>query len=98
MFLLIWDVDFYLYDLRIVRYISFAQALVFDAAYMMLFLLDAYMLILVDEWAAGNGVIGNAFAVTIMSYCLIEFAPTFYVNAEIAGKEFTMNQLAWSKQ
>jgi len=81
MFMLIWDTPFYLYDLRIIRYIDFGIAIVFVLAWLVALGVDVELMYGVDEWAeSSDTLVINSVVTTILSYCLIEFLPTFMVN------------------
>ena len=97
MFFLIWDVPFYLYTLRIWRWINFGLAIAFMLYYASLFAIDYEFLYMIDEWES-NQVLFNSLVATLVSYMILDLIPTFLVNFTIVTKEITMNQLAWKRE
>ena len=90
MSMLVWDVPFYLYDLRVLRWINFGIAILYVACYLFLIILDVNLIGFVDEWKQKD-LIFNYLLETILSYSIIQFIPTFLVNFQIVLKEITMN-------
>jgi hypothetical protein len=97
MFMLIWDTDFYLYTLKIWRIINFVLAILFVLFYFCLIAYDYDMVFIHNYWTDDH-ISMNGFTVTILSYMIILWIPTFLVNFNVCIKELTLNQFAWSKE
>jgi hypothetical protein len=81
MFLLIWDTEFYLYTVRLYRYIIFAIAIVFCLVYVADIAVAADLIWGIDEWQQQPAKLAvNGLVSTILAYCAIEFLPTFAIN------------------
>lgn len=101
MLMLIWNFDIYLYDLRLLRYFSELQAIVFNAFYILMLgteldLIYNGRLGLGELYVDASNVFDMMLAVVI-GYLLIEYFPTAYINTAIIVKEMTLNQFAWRK-
>lgn len=79
MFLLIWDVPFYLYTLRILRYIVLLVAIIFLFMYVVMILIDFDLLYLVNEWKSHQKLFNGVLA-TLLSYMAMNMFPTFCIN------------------
>lgn len=84
------------YGLRILRYISFAAAIVFDLLYIVLATTTVDLIFIKGEKEDDANVYDILYAF-ILSYLTMFLLPTFGSNLMIVFKEITMNQLAWSK-
>lgn len=97
MYLLLWNEDWYLYDLRIVRFLSLAGAITFMIFYMAGVAVEVDLLVV-------EGIINNTDSWFTMLMALIfgelvlYYSPTALVNTFIILKESTLNQLAWRKR
>lgn len=95
MILLVWNIDLYLYDLRILRYISLLEAILFNLIYIMMVgtELDLYYNrgLGIGNVHLDDSAIFDVMLAIFNGYMLIEFTPTAFVNATIILKEMTMN-------
>ena len=97
-----WNFDIYLYDLRILRYISELEAIIFNGFYI---LMAGTVLDLIFNGRLGIGSVEvdssnfiDMLIAIILGYLLIEFFPTAYLNSAILVKELTLNPFAWRKK
>ena len=91
-----WNVDAYLYDARLVRYVFFIEALLFMFVYLSAF--GVFLDLVMVKGAIDKS--DNAFDVLLaifIGYNLVEFAPTAFVNLVLCLKEFTLKQTAFTK-
>lgn len=96
---LVWNVDIYMYDLRIVRYISELGALVFVVGFVMYTGVEidlVYVRGALSRQQAPN--VFDVFSALFIGYNLALHVPTFLVNAIILLKEVSLNQFAWRKE
>lgn len=94
--LLTWNFDIYLYDLRIVRLVMAALAVLFWVVYIISAAVWADLVFL-KEAIGDKGTIYDIMIVLFIGYNLMYNIPTAVINAIIIGKELTLNQFAWSK-
>ena len=95
MMLLIWNTDIYLYDLRILRYLSELEAIVFNAIYILMIGTELDLIyngrLGIGELNVDSSNLIDMFLAIFIGYMLIEYFPTFYVNTSIIIKEMTLN-------
>lgn len=96
MLLLLWNNEIYIYDFRIVRYMSFFVAIAFDIFYLVMAGTSAD-LVFVKGKAEDDANVYDILLALILGYSSIFLLPTFMENAMIVMKELTMNQLAWTR-
>lgn len=97
LWLLLWNTDVYLYDLRILRYVSLTSAIVFNVLYFTGICGEADLIFVKGRMEKTDNPI-DVFISLVTGYVLLDLAPTFYVNLLIALKELTLNQFAWNKK
>lgn len=96
MLMLVWNWEFYLYDLRIIRYISEAEAIIFGLLYIFFVGVEIDLVYIKGRLDKDDNIYDLLMAL-IFGYNLAMWAPTFITNFLILEKELTLNQLAWSK-
>ena len=96
MLLLLWNNEIYIYDFRILRYMSLMAALAFDFCFVIM-AGTAVDLIYVKGKAEDDTNVYDIFFALIVGYSTLFLIPTFLENAMIVMKELTMNQLAWTR-
>ncbi len=92
-----WNTDVYLYDLRIVRYLSLISAIIFNIFYFTGICGEADLIFVKGRMEKTDNPI-DVFLGLITGYILLDLAPTAYVNLLIVLKELTLNQFAWNKK
>ena len=90
MFFLSWNFEIYIYDLRIIRYISLITAVIYDAFYIIM-AGTALDLVFVKGKVEDETNIYDVTRALILGYTSVLFLPTFGSNAYIVMKELTMN-------
>lgn len=96
MLLLVWDVEIYLYDFRILRYFSELGAFTFAAAYLTMVGMWLDLVFVQGSWEKDVNIF-DLLGALFVGYNLGLHAPTMIVNVLIIGKELTLNPLAWRK-
>ncbi len=97
MYLLLWNWDFYLYDLRLFRYFSLFAAILFMIAYFTAFAIEMDLVLLEGKvWRENN--LPEVMIALIIGELILLYAPTALINSYICMKELTLNQFAWRKE
>lgn len=96
MLMLVWNWDLYLYDLRIVRYLSELYALMFIFAFLIMSGIEIDLVFVKGKLDKTDNII-DLLSALFIGYNLALHVPTFLVNAIIVMKELTLNQFAWRK-
>ena len=96
MLLLVWNVELYLYDCRIMRYISEMSAIAFIVGFVMMSGVELDLVFVQGALEKDNNVI-DLLSALVLGYNLALHAPTLIVNVLIVGKELTLNPFAWRK-
>ena len=96
LYLLLWNEDIYLYDLRIIRYFVLLGAITFDFFYFGFFGMELDIVLIDGVHYKDNNLIELLLAL-IIGELLIYYAPTAVVNTFIILKEMTLSQIAWRK-
>ena len=96
MWILLWNTDVYLYDLRILRYSSLASAFTFGLIYFIAICGEADLIFVKGKLQKTDSAI-DIFLGLITGYIIVDLFPTFLINAFIVLKELTLNQFAWNK-
>ena len=87
--------EIYLYDFRIIRYISLLLAGFVDTMYLIMVREELQLI----YYKTRDDIIKiDVFFSLIFGYTLIMFLPTFLIDFFIILKEMTLNQLAWTKE
>lgn len=90
MYLLLWNQDFYLYDLRLLRYLVLLLAITFDFFYACLFSAELEIVWLEGKLYKEDNAVEVVLAL-IFGEMLIYYFPTAIVNSIIILKEMTLN-------
>ena len=93
MLFLVWNVQIYMYDLRILRYLVLLAALIFDLMYFFF----GCMLFDYAYYRHDTSNVFEIFQALFIAYCIGLYFPTALINYTILFKELTLNQMAWSK-
>lgn len=91
--LLVWNNEMYLYDFRIVRYLSLLCAVLFSAFFLLMIGVE---LDLVFVNGSEDNLI-DLMSALFLGYNLALHTPTLLVSVIIVAKELTLNQLAWRR-
>ena len=92
---LLWNFQFYLYDFRMVRYVSLITAITFILGYVMV-VAKTIELYFIKAGIEDDVNFIDVIQTLILAYISIIYSPTFLINLIIFLKELTLNQLAWS--
>lgn len=93
---LVWNSDIYLYDLRIIRYLSELYAIIFLLGFVLMSGVELD-LVYVKGALDKSDSIYDLLSALFIGYNLALFAPTLIVSVIIIGKELTLNPFAWRK-
>jgi len=96
MLMLVWNWDLYLYDFRIVRYLSELYALMFIFAFLIMSGIEIDLVFVKGKLDKTDNII-DLLSALFIGYNLALHVPTFLVNVIIVMKELTLNQFAWRK-
>ena len=90
MWLLLWNTEVYLYDLRILRYISLFSAITFNVLYFTAICGEADLIFVKGRMEKTDNPI-DVFLGLVTGYIILDLIPTAYVNFLIVLKEITLN-------
>jgi len=90
MFFLSWNFEIYIYDFRIIRYMSLIAAVIYDTFYIIMSA-SALDLVFVKGKAEDAANVYDVTSALILGYTSLLFLPTFATNLMIFMKEMTMN-------
>lgn len=96
MLMLVWNWDLYLYDFRIVRYLSELYALIFIFAFLIMSGIELDLVFVKGKLDKTDNIF-DLLSALFIGYNLALHVPTFLVNVIIVLKELTLNQFAWRK-
>lgn len=96
MLMLVWNFDVYLYDLRLIRYLSAFCALIFVIGFILMTGVELD-LVFVKGAAQKADDVFDLLGALFLGYNLALLTPTLIVSVIILGKELTLNQFAWRK-
>ena len=88
--MLLFNLDFYLYDFRLSRYLSFGLAMSFNLVYLMV-LARVYDLLFIKAIKEKSDDPYDVLSTVVLGYGVLFFAPDFLVNSLIFLKELTLS-------
>ena len=97
MYMLIWNEDLYLYDLRLLRYFVVFLAIVFEFFYACGVSAELELVWLEGKIYKEDNAVELVLALVI-GELIIYYFPTALINMFIIMKEMTLNQFAWRKK
>lgn len=97
LYLLLWNDDLYLYDLRIIRYFVLLGAITFVGFYLFALAVELDLVLLEGKIYKQDSAAELILAL-IIGELLLYYAPSMLVNSLICLKEMTLNQFAWRKK